>query len=90
MTRLLKKIFFYFLFLFCSSSWHRSRSRQNEGMSATLVILTKSVVMSCVVSRLIDMHTSLASAVLECIKKRRLDLFFELEEKIMSGTTLDK
>jgi hypothetical protein len=36
------------------------------------------------------MHTSLATAVLECIKKRRLDLFFELEEKIMSGTTLDK
>jgi hypothetical protein len=40
--------------------------------------------------RLIDMHTSLATAVLESIKKRRLDLFFELEEKIMSGTTLDK
>ena len=24
------------------------------------------------------------------IKKRRLDVFFEIEEKIMSGTTLDK
>ena len=24
------------------------------------------------------------------IKRRRLDVFFELEEKIMSGTTLDK
>jgi len=40
--------------------------------------------------RLIDMHCSLATAVLDCIKLRRLDVFFELEEKIMSGTTLDK
>jgi len=40
--------------------------------------------------RLIDMHCSLATSVLDCIKLRRLDVFFELEEKIMSGTTLDK
>jgi len=40
--------------------------------------------------KLIDMHTSLASAILDCIKKRRLDVFFELEEKMLSGTTLDK
>jgi len=40
--------------------------------------------------RLIDMHCSLATSVLDCIKSRRLDVFFELEEKIMSGTTLDK
>jgi len=40
--------------------------------------------------RLIDMHCSLATSVLDCIKERRLDVFFELEEKIMSGTTLDK
>jgi len=40
--------------------------------------------------RLIDMHTSLATSLLEFIKKRRLDVFFELEEKIMSGATLDK
>ncbi|XP_023327317.1 sec1 family domain-containing protein 1 [Eurytemora carolleeae] len=40
--------------------------------------------------RLMDMHTSLATAVLDNIKKRRLDVFFELEEKIMSGSTLDK
>ena len=33
---------------------------------------------------------SLATSVLDCIKLRRLDVFFELEEKIMSGTTLDK
>lgn len=32
----------------------------------------------------IDMHTSLATAILEQIKLRKLDVFFELEEKIMS------
>ena len=40
--------------------------------------------------RLIDMHTSLATAMLDQIKMRKLDLFFELEEKIMSKQTLDK
>jgi len=40
--------------------------------------------------RLIDMHTSLATALLDHIKSRRLDVFFELEEKIMGGITLDK
>jgi hypothetical protein len=40
--------------------------------------------------RLIDMHCSLATSVLDCIKLRRLDVFFEREEKIMSGTKLDK
>jgi len=40
--------------------------------------------------RLIDMHCSLATSVLEIIKQRRLDIFFELEEKIMSGAALDK
>merc|ERR1719189_2778978 len=40
--------------------------------------------------RLIDQHTNIATAVLDKIKVRRLDVFFELEEKIMSGTTLDK
>ncbi|XP_066244847.1 protein sly1 homolog [Euwallacea similis] len=36
--------------------------------------------------RLIDMHTSLATAILNNIKARKLDTFFELEEKIMSKT----
>ena len=39
---------------------------------------------------LIDKHCRQATSVLDCIKLRRLDVFFELEEKIMSGTTLDK
>ncbi|CAG9819608.1 unnamed protein product [Phaedon cochleariae] len=34
--------------------------------------------------RLIDMHTSVATSLLNIIKSRKLDTFFELEEKIMS------
>ncbi|KAG5675546.1 hypothetical protein PVAND_005442 [Polypedilum vanderplanki] len=40
--------------------------------------------------RLIDMHTKIATNILNYIKSRRLDSFFELEEKIMSKSTLDK
>ncbi|XP_058819076.1 protein sly1 homolog [Topomyia yanbarensis] len=40
--------------------------------------------------RLIDMHTKIATAVLNFIKARRLDSFFELEEKIMSKQALDR
>lgn len=41
--------------------------------------------------RLIDMHTTVATAILNYIKSRKLDTFFELEEKIMSKTpALDK
>lgn len=40
--------------------------------------------------RLIDMHTSIATSILNFIKSRRLDTFFELEEKIMSKQTLDR
>ncbi|CAF4952947.1 protein sly1 homolog [Pieris napi] len=37
--------------------------------------------------RLIDMHTTIATAILNVIKSRRLDSFFELEEKIMSKSS---
>lgn len=41
--------------------------------------------------RLIDMHTTVATAILNYIKSRKLDNFFELEEKILSKTAaLDK
>lgn len=40
--------------------------------------------------RLIDMHTKVATSVLNSIKSRRLDSFFEFEEKIMSKQTLDR
>lgn len=40
--------------------------------------------------RLIDMHTTIATAVLNAIKLRRLDTLFEYEEKVMAGTTLEK
>lgn len=40
--------------------------------------------------RLIDMHTKIATNILNFIKSRRMDSFFELEEKIMSKSLLDK
>ncbi|XP_053693499.1 protein sly1 homolog [Sabethes cyaneus] len=40
--------------------------------------------------RLIDMHTKIATSILSFIKARRLDSFFELEEKIMSKQALDR
>eukprot|EP00117_Sycon_ciliatum_P018072 scpid60804/ scgid5571/ Sec1 family domain-containing protein 1; SLY1 homolog; Syntaxin-binding protein 1-like 2 len=38
----------------------------------------------------LDMHTNLASALLEQIKDRKLDMFFDAEEKILSKSTLDR
>jgi hypothetical protein len=40
--------------------------------------------------RQIDMHTKVATNILNFIKSRRLDSFFEMEEKIMSKSQLDK
>lgn len=40
--------------------------------------------------RLIDQHCSLATSVLDAIKQRRLDVFFELEEKLLAGQSLDR
>ncbi|XP_067010101.1 protein sly1 homolog [Anabrus simplex] len=40
--------------------------------------------------RLIDMHTTIATAILNSIKTRRLDTLFECEEKVMSKATLDR
>lgn len=40
--------------------------------------------------RLIDMHTKVATSILNAIKLRRLDSFFEIEEKIMSKSSLDR
>ncbi|XP_065203264.1 protein sly1 homolog [Planococcus citri] len=40
--------------------------------------------------RLIDMHTSIATEILDAIKSRRLDTLFEVEEKVMSKTSLDR
>ncbi|XP_062707099.1 protein sly1 homolog [Aedes albopictus] len=40
--------------------------------------------------RLIDMHTKIATAILNFIKSRRLDSYFEFEEKIMSKQVLDR
>lgn len=35
--------------------------------------------------RLIDLHTTIASAILEHIKQRKLDVYFEIEEKLVSS-----
>ncbi|KAJ8895813.1 hypothetical protein PR048_001151 [Dryococelus australis] len=40
--------------------------------------------------RLIDMHTTIATGILNTIKNRRLDTLFEFEEKVMSKATLDR
>ncbi|XP_008396904.1 sec1 family domain-containing protein 1-like [Poecilia reticulata] len=40
--------------------------------------------------RLIDLHTNVATAVLDHIKSRKLDVYFEHEEKLMSKSTIDK
>ncbi|CAL1268751.1 unnamed protein product [Larinioides sclopetarius] len=40
--------------------------------------------------RLIDMHMTVATAILDHIKSRKLDVYFEIEEKIMGRATLEK
>ncbi|KAF5285352.1 hypothetical protein FQA39_LY04451 [Lamprigera yunnana] len=40
--------------------------------------------------RLIDMHTTIATAILNLIKQRKFDTFFELEEKIMSKANIER
>lgn len=40
--------------------------------------------------RLIDMHTNIATALLEQIKQRKLDTYFETEERMMSKSTLSQ
>lgn len=40
--------------------------------------------------RVLDMHTNIATNLLDIIKKRKLDVFFETEEKLMGKMTLEK
>lgn len=40
--------------------------------------------------KLIDIHTKIATYVLEFIKKRHMDMFFEIEEKITSKVAIDR
>lgn len=40
--------------------------------------------------RLLDMHTTLATALLEHIKNRKLDIYFELEERILGRQALER
>jgi hypothetical protein len=38
----------------------------------------------------IDMHTNIATSLLEQIKERKLDVFFEMEDRMISKSSLDK
>ena len=38
----------------------------------------------------VDMHINIATALSDCIRSRNLDKFFEVEEKIMTKTTLEE
>ena len=40
--------------------------------------------------RLLDQHTTIATSILDEIKARKLDTYFELEEKILGRQTLEK
>lgn len=40
--------------------------------------------------KMVDMHTTIATAILDQIKGRKLDVYFELEEKILSRSVVDK
>lgn len=40
--------------------------------------------------KMVDMHTTIATAILDQIKARKLDIYFELEEKILSRSIVDK
>ncbi|TRY79462.1 hypothetical protein TCAL_06784, partial [Tigriopus californicus] len=61
---------------------YRSKEEDIKLMKSEMALLEK--------KRLIDMHTSIATAILEQIKLRKLDVFFELEEKILSRQVTDK
>eukprot|EP01135_Chromosphaera_perkinsii_P008142 Nk52_evm1s1141 gene=Nk52_evmTU1s1141 len=40
--------------------------------------------------KIIDKHTTIASSLLDCIKDRQLDSFFDMEERLMNKATLEK
>lgn len=67
-------------------------SSQEDGVTNTHAKLTSAVSSLPELlekKRLIDMHTNIATAILSQIKARKLDLYFETEEKLMSKSTLD-
>ncbi|KAL1139436.1 hypothetical protein AAG570_006420 [Ranatra chinensis] len=58
--------------------------------TAKLTLAVNSLPQMLAKKRLIDMHTTIATAILNAIKSRHLDILFEYEEKILAGSTLDK
>ncbi|XP_063222305.1 protein sly1 homolog [Bacillus rossius redtenbacheri] len=58
--------------------------------TAKLTSAVKSLPQLLEKKRLIDMHTTIATGILNTIKTRRLDTLFEFEEKVMSKAALDR
>jgi len=65
-----------------SSMWSDNTSKLTSAVSSLPELLEK--------KRLVDLHMNIATAMLEHIKARKLDVYFETEEKLMSKSTLDK
>ncbi|XP_065660731.1 sec1 family domain-containing protein 1 isoform X2 [Hydra vulgaris] len=62
--------------------WSENTNKLTNAVSSLPMLLEK--------KRLIDTHMTIATSMLEHIKHRKLDIFFETEEKIMGKSTLDK
>jgi len=61
--------------------WSENTSKLTNAVSSLPELLEK--------KRLVDMHMNIATAMLEHIKNRKLDVLFETEEKIMSKSNLE-
>lgn len=61
--------------------WSENTNKLTSAVSSLPELLEK--------KRVIDMHMNIATAMLEHIKQRKLDVLFECEEKIMSKSTLE-
>lgn len=62
--------------------WSENTSKLTSAVSSLPELLAK--------KKLVDMHMNIATAMLEHIKDRKLDVLFETEEKIMSKSTLEQ
>ncbi|XP_057315820.1 sec1 family domain-containing protein 1-like [Hydractinia symbiolongicarpus] len=63
------------------SMWSDNTTKLTNAVSSLPELLEK--------KRMIDMHMNIATAMLEHIKHRKLDIMFETEEKIMSKSSLE-
>ena len=59
-----------------------------NGVSCVFVLLISSLPELLEKKKRIDMHTNIATALLDEIKERKLDTFFEAEEKMITKSTM--